>query len=664
MVYRARLRHREPLECSFGMTNPRMACSSDPTIRTLSTPLSPLPGESLRGFVARACSANWLPNSWGLLKHLGLRNRNVVNISESPHIDLPALASATGAQESEVRSRFYPELALSHGEFFGVPLSRQRIDYRRRRFAPGKLASDAWHLAVWELRDLPFCLASWEMLQDTCPCPFEEPTQQRWTRTLTRVDECDRCGEPLARLTSHVIPHGEREGLGLLRDMLAPALGEVRDLSALPTQIRAVCIGRILETIIQLSQIARGHLIPGLPPEFAYGVTRLRAGCIALRDWPNGFHSEWIDPSATESAVGARRHAYLALGTKADTSLVELKLQLKEKRERRRRGLSTAGKPGDSTSSRRATRTKEQKDNRRLREAATRASNAEAKALLPIGLRPASELARLDPDTLLAAQEAGLLTHRERQHGKRTLPAFDRHEVLILAEGWKNRISASSLAFEFGISLFGVEQLAAMGALPPDAPHLQNEGPHFTRASVDKLIGKLVELARESIDEGITLADALRHTHLRPKSWGPAIALLLGNKIPFALGQTKPFRMDRLIINRNDTAKLGTLTFERSDFPEKVFCQTMVQRDVCECFNLLEKDGQHLLFLSHSGKMPRLYDRHAVEAFRSKALHTYEIARLTDSQPRKVTRRLEQAQAVPLAWKFYDRRSIGEIFAI
>ncbi|HBC14330.1 MAG TPA: hypothetical protein DC026_01310 [Erythrobacter sp.] len=235
---------------------------------------------------------------------------------------------------------------------------------------------------------------------------------------------------------------------------------------------------------------------------------------------------------------------------------------------------------------------------------------------------------------------------------------------MILAEGWKNRISASALAFEFGISLFGVEQLAAMGALPPDAPHLENEGPHFTRASVDKLIGKLVELARESIDEGIMLADALRHTHLRPKSWGPAIALLLGNKIPFALGQTKPFRMDRLIINRNDIEKLGALTFERADFPDKVFSETMVQRDVCECFNLFEKYGQHLLFLPHSGEMPRLYKRDAVEAFWSKAIHTYEIARLTASQPLKVTRRLAEAQAVPLAWKFFDRRAIGKIFAI
>lgn len=51
-----------------------------------------MPGESLRGLIARACHDNFLPNSWGLLKVTGLLNRNVVNVSESLDIDAKKLA--------------------------------------------------------------------------------------------------------------------------------------------------------------------------------------------------------------------------------------------------------------------------------------------------------------------------------------------------------------------------------------------------------------------------------------------------------------------------------------------------------------------------------------------------------------------------------------------
>ena len=115
--------------------------------RRLTKPVIPQPGESLRGLVARACFDNFLPNSWGLLKPLGLRNRNLVNISELDDISTNCLATALGVDADEVARRRYPFLGEGCRSFFGIEVSRLRIATRVRRFAPATLVSKPWHLA-------------------------------------------------------------------------------------------------------------------------------------------------------------------------------------------------------------------------------------------------------------------------------------------------------------------------------------------------------------------------------------------------------------------------------------------------------------------------------------------------------------------------------------
>lgn len=598
-----------------------------------------MPGESLRGLTARACHDNFLPNSWGLLKVTGLLNRHVVNVAESPNIDVLKLAYAIGVSEADIEARRYQSIGNSHRSFFGIEISRNRTCYRRRRFAPNRMMTNPWHLSVWELRDLPFCPESWEMLQDTCPCDFEEPTKQRWTLTMSAVTECDRCGESLTRLPTHVVPAELRDGLALVGNLLAPALDRQPNPSALPPELRKVAPGRLFQAMIQLANLAKGRAIDGIPERFSQEVTKLHAACVALLDWPNGLSADWLDIDQKPTSPGCSRQIYMELGLLPDASLVGLSELIRKERSGQQR-------------------------QRQQRQQALQAQRRHEQTRLPIGLRPASEIAHLDPDTLLAAQREGLLSHAKRLHGEKLLPGFYRHEVMELGTRWNARIEASKIAFDLGISLYGVEQMAALGILPANAPKLSQEGPYFTEEDIEEFKLRIDRGGAPIPGKKSTLRSILWRINDRPKPWGPIIQALLNGEIPYEIEGGSIRSMGEILIGMEHAAKIQGLTFERADSPHAFFSTTMTQRDVCECLNLRKTDGQHLQFMPHSGEQPKRYIRDDVEAFRAQMIGSYEVARDMDIDVRKIDKALRGHDVTPVAWKFYRREEIADVLKI
>jgi hypothetical protein len=598
--------------------------------------VSAMPGESLRGLIARACHNNFLPNSWGLLQVTGLLNRNVVNLAESPDIDAQKLAYAVGVSEADIEARRYQSLGNSHRSFFGIEISRNRICYRRRRFAPKRMIANPWHLSVWELRDLPFCPESWEMLQDTCPCEFEEPTKQRWPRTLSAVTECDRCGESLTRLSTHVVPPELRDGLALVGNLLAPALDRQTNPSALPPELRKVAPGRLFQAMIQLAKVAKGRAIAGLPERFSQDVTKLHAACVALLDWPNGLSADWLDIDQKPTSPGYVRQIYLELGLQPDASLVGLRELIRKKRS----------------------------EQQQQEQQALQTQKGPEQAKQPIGLRPASEIAHLDPDTLLAAQREGLLSHAKRLHGEKLLPGFYRHEVIALGAQWNSRIEASTIAFDLGISLYGVEQMAALGILPANAPKLAHEGPHFTEEDIEEFKLRIDRGGVPISGKKSTLRSILWRINDRPKPWGSITEALLNGEIPYEIEGGSIRWMGEILIGMEHAAKIQGLTFERAGSAHAFFSSTMTQRDVCECLNLRKSDGQHLQFLPHSGEQPKRYIRDDVEAFRVQMIGSYEVARDMGIDVRKIEKTLRGHGVTPVSWKFYRREQIADALKI
>jgi hypothetical protein len=80
-------------------------------------------------------------------------------LAESADVDVRLLAYSIGVHEAEVQARRYPDIGGGHRSFFGLDLHASAIETRKRRFSPAAFkAGSRIHQAVWELRDLPFCL--------------------------------------------------------------------------------------------------------------------------------------------------------------------------------------------------------------------------------------------------------------------------------------------------------------------------------------------------------------------------------------------------------------------------------------------------------------------------------------------------------------------------
>lgn len=609
-------------------------------------PIVPVPGESLRSIVARTCRENGLPNSFGLLGPLGLLHRNKVRVSEGTDIDPADLAHAMKLPKDEVTSRRYEALDLGYVDFFGMQVNKTRINNTVRRFAPAALGTSHHHRAVWELRDLPFCLESWDMLIDTCPCPTEpNSTVQRWTRTGSRVCECDRCGNPLHGLPSQLVPPQLRDNLVIMRELLSPEIND-RDLTTvLPEQIAHTDRGRIFDCLRLMSEISVGGRIEGLDDVFADAVLRWGRACEALRAWPNAFPGNWIAKDTGPGAYAYRHEVYLDLGTEPGMTLVEYK---------KSRSIKGFGHQ-------RTSRPKQSAEDRKRKKRTRRAAGREKRPNLPmqrkIGLRPASEAAKLDPETLLRAQAEGMLRKFERQHGSRTLPAFDRDEAIIFGKNWNARIPVSKAAFELEISHHGVEQLVALEILKASAPRFAEEGPHFTRQDIDLFRNDLLAHGTTETEDWVKLQDAMRAIDDRPKPWGPAIRMMLNGDIVCRIPPDFGVSLPRIEIRRSDLPIISELRFETCDHPDAIFSPLMVQRDVCELFNLNESKADAISFLTSSGTMPKRYSREQVEAERARILSRTELARSFSTTWQKISDRLNSARVNCTAGNYFDRKA-------
>lgn len=542
--------------------------------RRLFDPVTPVPGESLRSIVARSCRANHLPNSFGLLQHLGLVHRNRVNVSEDPNIDPAQLAWAMRVEEAEVAARRYAPKGRGHIDFFGIEVGSRRIEASRRRFSPialGIVAADrpAHHRAVWELRDVPFCLEGWDMLQDRCHCE-KGGILQGWSRTADHVDECDRCGDPLTRIEPIPVPDAMRPALSILRAIIPP-VQETRATSAhlLPEPLRTADRSSVFRMITRLADAIDPNASDHPAEDAGARLHALHAACDAVRNWPRGLEEIRLPPRSAPSAADHLARAWRKLAHSP---------------VRPARGRGTRG-------------------------------GAEA----PVGIRRATEIARLSPEVLTDAWAHGLLTRHERSHGQRTLPAFSPAELVRFGQAWRDRREPDSLAHELGLPRYGVEQIAATRRIVADAPAVPGTGPHFTPAAVRSFLDALDEAAQPLVDE-IPLKLAMRFAGGRMKPWGAVFDLLLNGRLPFDLDEGTRL-LDRIRIPWDRAFEIANLSSCPGDGAAMV-----VQNDALEILNA-SGDLDHLLSeLPAKGRNPKYYLKADVELLADTIVTIPEIA--------------------------------------
>lgn len=594
--------------------DPAGAHADRSTWRRLFEPVTPIEGQSLRGLVASSCHANHLPNSFGLLQPMGLVHRNRVNVSEDPGIDPAELAHAMRVADADVRERRYDPLGRGHVSFFGLDINGRRIETAIRRFSPLAFGKDEpdrphHHRAVWELRDIPFCLENWDMLQDTCHC---EPggVVQRWSRTLTRVEECDKCGDPLAWLEPFEVPIPMRPALGVLGALLLTSPEARNEASGLlPEALRATDRSAIFATVIRLANTIDPAAADVSFEEPETRLSALHSACDALLQWPRGLIDVHL-PLATDAARESLRSMWNRLGPPISA------------------------------------RPKSRPD---PKPAPARLNRADA----PVGIRRATEIARLSPEVLHAAWTHGMVTRHERPHGERMVPTFDQAELLALGEEWRSRRQPDSVAFEYGLPLYAIEQIAFVGCLVPGARSMPGTGPHFTPGNVASF-GRDLQAGVRHVPDPIPLKQVMRLVGGRLKPWGPAVSLLMDRTVPYDLGDGRRL-FDRIVVDRKHADRIASSRFEMPKNPPFAFSDTIVQHDALEVLNATG-DLAHLLRTKPStGRNPKIYRVVDIVTRAEEIVTLAEIAAVMGTDPATALQNLtREGQAelrlLPGAW--------------
>lgn len=581
--------------------------------RRLSTDVIPIPGESLRGLVTRSCRANDLPNSWGLLQHLGQSHRNRVLVSEDQKIDPAELAYAIRVTEEEVRSRRYEPLGAGRVSFFGINVNGRRIETSIRRFSPAAFSLERghFHRAAWELRDLPFCLEAWDMLQDRCGCEGSGIIQG-WTRTLTAVHECDKCGDPLEWVEPVPVPEDMKPALSIIEALVEPRPKRREAAAArLPADLRRADRSAIYDLIVHMARSIDPHGAGHAIEDAAERLHGLHQACQALRSWPEGFEDIHWHADAEGKAINSMRSDWLAL--KPGVLIEDRKPSA---RRYKRRGIA-------------------------------------------VGIRPATEIANLSPEILLAAWDHELVTRHYRVHGPRVVPAFDPNEMAAFGRRWRARVEPQTLARQIGISLHGVEQLVVLRVIEPDGVALPGSAPHFTTESVSGFVARLEASAMERLVEGVRLKDVLSRIGGGAKPWGPIIKSLVGGRLRFALAPEGTIA-ERIQIECKDASRVLSMTFDRRDHPDFVFAKRMVQRDALEVLNISHAGKRLLDGLPFQGTNPRTYAVADVERRAATIISVAEFAAKSGVCPQTAYQQLAairgSRELIPGGW---DRTITG-----
>lgn len=596
--------------------------------RRLSKPISPFDGESLRSMVYRSCTINNLPNSWGLLGRLGLSHRNRVVVAEEPELEVDQLAYALGVQKTEVAQRRYELLVREHRSFFGLNLNRFQIENRVRCFSPAAFryakhyrpsVGDpifAWHHATWELRDIPFCLQHWDMLQTTCWC---EPAGvvQGWTRTATFLHECDRCGDDLSAQESSYVPEPMRPVLATLRAFVDP-IASIRDKAAanLPPELRRADRSKVFALIIKLRSNINVDLVSLPIGEPVEQLLPLWQACSALLRGPEHFYKISFRPDVSEESIRLIRRFWLNT-------------------------LEGVHAPANPLS--RSTPPKRPSSNH------------------PVGIRRAVAVAGMSSRALRIAADENLISVESRFFGGKKVYAFNEAELVEFGKNWRRRIEPQSLAEEFGISYNGIEQLAAMGLLKADAPALMGTGPHCNPEIVEGFLAQIEQVHEAGAlvaGSTISLIKAMRYVSGRTKPWGPVLNLILNKKLPFDI-VPGPRLSDSIIISQCDVQMIEAAIFNRHahNFP---FATTMNQRDALGFFNISPTHSRILAGLGQGSGEKLKYFVEDIEALAKRAVTIPEIALALEMPPADTFWHLKRAGESEFAPGLWDRRILQQ----
>lgn len=170
---------------------------------------------------------------------------------------------------------------------------------------------------------MPFCPFGWDILQDRCHCENVNGVVQGWTRTLSPVDCCDRCGEPLSDIEAIPVPGWMREDLSLMLTLAGSSEGERCLGHELPDALAGAKRSQLFDVVRRItSALAETPEYDESDPESCLArCEAMHAACRAMIEWPTGIHS--LSPAEHFSSAARARllNSYLACGSKGQTAI-------------------------------------------------------------------------------------------------------------------------------------------------------------------------------------------------------------------------------------------------------------------------------------------------------------------------------------------------------
>ncbi len=582
--------------------------------------------ESLRGGVARACELAGAPNSWTVLREMGLKHRNRVLVSEDPDIDVGALADALGVSREDVMARRYDEANNGARDFFGMLVPAGSIESRLRRFSPTFLRTHHYHLAAWELKFLPFCPETWDMLLSFCDACKSAPCQmQAWTRTVTPVDRCDECGRKLADRVTGSVSEELRPTLEIIA-RLVRTTNEERDsvFEILPPALRQSTPQALLNVILGLAKHIKASALSTFDtPQ----VARLHRACAALENWPKGLERLEFSASQNGQTLPPLLQDYASLG-----AIPAFKAAVRE-----------------------------YSDKGSVETTAEYSSNGN-KGIHVVGIREASALAGLDDDVLRSIWEARLVTRRYRAHGARLLPAFDLEELKRFAKAWKARASAATVAYRFGLPTYAIEQCATLQVLRPSALSVPGSGYYFLKDVIDKFSISLMSHRANPVGSMISLRDAMRIVSGGLKPWGGVLNAIKQGVLPAILREGPETHLaKRLLVDKVAIAKLITEIAAENLEPVIGLSPMVTQTDALEVLNSSATSLGLLEGIVSTGINPKLFPLQQILDRAKTVVATAEVAERMDLDPTRTFRLLRAARVREIVPGGWDRTHAFEL---
>ena len=525
-------------------------------------------GESFNGAVARWAADNGVERMLDLTRVAGVSWGHRQSAASADEDSITALAEEMEIDPAGLLSRAIPfvgDQLGSYGKrrFQGLELPVTFIENQARRYAPAALAlpGGAYHRALWDLRLLPICTETGQLLLDRCQGPICDHQRVGWRHTM-EIDRCEHCMVDLTTSAAEFIP------AELLEALQAPA-------GLFDRSRRPASLARLPATLTgdggQLAVDLLIRLLPVIDPALSdFGAAPLRADprrlCEAIaQSWHvmEGWPHRFLDLALMRVINRTKRHddgndgetmRFLKIEASYRTSsaLAAIAAGIRD-------GLDLNGPNGPAIL------------------AATYTTKQGAKAL---GLQTTiiTDIRRKK-----ALRNVLILDQNRPQ------ALFDRAEIFAIREMMDGRIGFDNMRAELGISHHGVEQIADMGLVEVlTHPFIAEryDCMQATRASFDRLLADLHAAAASSLC-GPTkpLVMAMKAVGGRLKPWGPAFEALLLGHIPFHIEPGDDPLVWRIQVPTAAVATLAGLTFRPCVPPTIVFSTMMSKLDAMEALN-------------------------------------------------------------------------------